>query len=82
MTLPPMQSKLVAENTGQRTFVMILDAGEEAFSTIADFAVKEGFSAASLTALGASSAATVGWFGLAKKTPAPAEPCPQSGEKY
>jgi uncharacterized protein len=33
-----MQSKLVAESVGQRTFVMILDPGEEALSTISDFA--------------------------------------------
>jgi hypothetical protein len=29
-----MQSKLVTENSGERTFVLILDPGEEAFSTI------------------------------------------------
>ncbi len=63
-----MQSKLVAESAGQRTFVIILDPGEEAFSTISAFAVKEQFSAASLTALGAFSEATVGWFDLAGKT--------------
>jgi len=50
-----MQSKLVAESAGQRIFVIILEPGEEAFSTISDFAVKEQFSAASLTALGAFS---------------------------
>jgi predicted DNA-binding protein with PD1-like motif len=33
-----MQSKLVAESAGQRTFVIILERGEEAFSTISDFA--------------------------------------------
>ena len=49
-----MQSKLVAESAGQRIFVIILEPGEEAFSTF-DFAVKEQFSAASLTALGAFS---------------------------
>jgi uncharacterized protein len=65
---PPMQSKLVAKSAGQRTFVMILDPGEEAFRAISDFAAKEGFSAASLTALGAFSQATVGWFDLAAKT--------------
>ena len=38
-----MQSKLVAESAGQRIFVIILEPGEEAFSTF-DFAVKEQFS--------------------------------------
>ncbi len=63
-----MQSKLVTEAAGQRTFVMILQSGEEAFRTISNFAAKEGFSAASLTALGAFSEATVGWFDLAVET--------------
>jgi hypothetical protein len=49
---PSMQSKLLADSAGQRTFVMILDPGEEAFGSISDFAAKEGVSAASLTALG------------------------------
>jgi uncharacterized protein len=63
-----MQSKLVAETAGQRTFVLVLDPGEEAFSTISDFAGKQQLGAASLTALGAFSTATVGWFDLAGKT--------------
>jgi hypothetical protein len=63
-----MQSKLVAESAGQRTFVLVLDPGEEAFSTISDFAWKQQLGAASLTALGAFSTATVGWFDLAGKT--------------
>jgi predicted DNA-binding protein with PD1-like motif len=44
----------------KRTFVVILDPGEEAFSTISDFAVSERFSTASLTVLGPFSQATVG----------------------
>jgi len=63
-----MQSKLVAESAGQRTFVMILDPGEEASSIISAFAGKQQIGAASLTALGAFSQATVGWFDLADKT--------------
>jgi uncharacterized protein len=63
-----MQSKLVAESAGERTFVLILDPGEEAFSTISEFAGRERVGGASLTALGAFSEATVGWFDLAGKT--------------
>jgi predicted DNA-binding protein with PD1-like motif len=63
-----MQSKLVAESAGQRTFVMILEPDEKAVSTISDFAGKQRIGAASLTALGAFSKATVGWFDLADKT--------------
>lgn len=63
-----MKSKLVAQSAGERIYVMILDPGEEAFATISKFAAQEGLSAASLTALGAFSGATVGWFDLARKT--------------
>lgn len=63
-----MKSKLVAYNAGERTYVLVLDPGEEAFRTIGGFAEKEGLSAASLTALGAFSRATVGWFDLTAKT--------------
>jgi hypothetical protein len=63
-----MKSKLVAESADERTFVLILDPGEEAFSTITGFAEREAVSAASLTALGAFSKAAVGWFDLGNKT--------------
>ncbi|MGH7032040.1 MAG: PPC domain-containing DNA-binding protein, partial [Stellaceae bacterium] len=53
---------------GERTFVLILDPGDEAFTTIARFAASEGLSAASLTALGAFSGATVGWCDRAAKS--------------
>jgi predicted DNA-binding protein with PD1-like motif len=68
-----MQSRLVWENAGERTFVLVLDAGEEAFATIADFAARCGLEGASLTALGAFQRATVGWFDLANKTYKPIE---------
>ena len=63
-----MKSKLVAENAGERTFVVVLDPGEEAFAAITRFAAEQRLSAASLTALGAFSSATVGWFDLGRKT--------------
>src|SRR5690242_10688466 len=62
-----MKSKLVAQSAGERTFVVVLDAEEEAFSTIARFAAKEGLTGASLTALGAFARATVGWFDFGAK---------------
>jgi predicted DNA-binding protein with PD1-like motif len=68
-----MQAKLVWENAGERTYVVILDAGEEAFAAITAFARHNKLSAASLTALGAFERATVGWFDLAKKTYKPIE---------
>ena len=63
-----MQSKLVFEEAGERTFVLVLAAGEEAFAAISDFAARESLSAASLTAIGAFERATLGWFDLANKT--------------
>jgi hypothetical protein len=45
---------------GERTFVLVLDPGDEAFATISKFAEEERLSGASLTALGAFSKATVG----------------------
>jgi predicted DNA-binding protein with PD1-like motif len=55
------------ESAGERTFVVVLDAGEEAFGTIAEFAARASLKAASLTAIGAFEKATVGWFDLQKK---------------
>ena len=63
-----MKSKLVADSAGERTYILILDADEEAFASISKFAEEQRVAAASLTALGAFSSATVGWFDLAAKT--------------
>jgi uncharacterized protein len=62
-----MKSKLVAENAGQRTFVVVLDSGEEAFAALTAFVTKERIGGAALTAIGAFEKMTVGWFDLAKK---------------
>lgn len=62
-----MQSKMVAESADGRTFVVVLDAGEEAFSAIVSFAKSANLPGASLTALGAFERATVGWFDPAAK---------------
>lgn len=51
-----------------RTFVLVLDAGEEAFKALSDFVNRENVTAASLTAIGAFERAIVGWFDLANKT--------------
>jgi Predicted DNA-binding protein with PD1-like DNA-binding motif len=68
-----MHSKLVLQQEGERTFILVLDAGEEAFAAITAFAVKERISAASLTAIGAFERVKVGWFDLAQKTYKPIE---------
>jgi uncharacterized protein len=63
-----MKSQLVAESAGQRTFVVVLDPGEEAFAALTSFAVDHDIGGASLTALGAFEKATVGWFDIEEKT--------------
>jgi len=63
-----MTAKLVSENAGQRTYVVVLDAGEEAFAAITAFAARENLGGASVTALGAFERATVGWFDVQAKT--------------
>src|SRR5262249_38574636 len=68
-----MQAKLVGQNAGERTFVLILDAGEEAFTAITAFARQAKLGGASLSALGAFERATVGWFDLGRKTYRPIE---------
>ncbi|MBS7811912.1 PPC domain-containing DNA-binding protein [Roseococcus pinisoli] len=60
-----MKSKMIAEAAGQKTFLLVLAPGEEAFSAITDFAKAEKIGAASLTALGAFERTTVAWFDLA-----------------
>lgn len=57
-----MKSTLLSESATERTFVLILDNEEEAFSAIQDFCAKEGISAATVTAIGAFAEAIVGWF--------------------
>ncbi|CDX22516.1 conserved hypothetical protein [Mesorhizobium sp. ORS 3324] len=63
-----MKSKLIAETCGQRTFVVVLDRGEEAFAALTAFAGQKGITGASLTAIGAFEKATVGWFDFQSKS--------------
>ncbi|TRC72279.1 DNA-binding protein [Mesorhizobium sp. WSM4307] len=63
-----MKSRLVNEASGQRTFVVVLDPGEEAFGTLTAFAIDQAVDSASLTAIGAFERAIVGWFDPNAKT--------------
>ncbi|MGN6145337.1 MAG: PPC domain-containing DNA-binding protein [Mesorhizobium sp.] len=63
-----MRSKLLSEGDGIRTFVVVLDAGDETFRSISDFAAQQNVTAAGVTAIGAFESATVGWFDFASKT--------------
>jgi predicted DNA-binding protein with PD1-like motif len=62
-----MNFKQINETNGHRTYVVILDAREEAFSALSDFANAQGLTAASVTAIGAFKEATVGWFDFASR---------------
>ncbi|MBR0908094.1 PPC domain-containing DNA-binding protein [Bradyrhizobium liaoningense] len=63
-----MKSVKMSDKAGSATRVIVLDAGEEAFATLTEFANDAGITAASLTAIGAFERATVGWFDFEKKT--------------
>ncbi|MBP0582768.1 DNA-binding protein [Labrys sp. LIt4] len=60
-----MKSKKLSKSASETTFVLVLDDGEEAFATITEFVRRENIASASLTAIGAFSRATVGWFDFA-----------------
>jgi predicted DNA-binding protein with PD1-like motif len=62
-----MKAKSVTVGS-ERTFVLVLNQGEEAFRAITDFANKEQVSGAAVTAIGAFAHAQVGWFDLAAKS--------------
>lgn len=67
-----MKSKTINDGV-ERTFVLVLDQGEEAFKSITKFAECEKITGASVSAIGAFSQATVGWFDFAAKTYKPIE---------
>jgi uncharacterized protein len=62
-----MRSKSIAAGS-ERTFVLILDQGEEAFKAITEFADVNKISGASVSAIGAFEQAKVGWFDLSAKS--------------
>ena len=62
-----MEYKLLHENSGQRTFVVVLSTGEEVFSSLNDFLKRENVHAAQLTAIGALSELVLMYFDWEKK---------------
>jgi predicted DNA-binding protein with PD1-like motif len=57
-----MRSKLIHEAPGQRTYLVVMDAGDEAMRELTRFAEEHRISAAHFTAIGAFREATVSWF--------------------
>lgn len=57
-----MQSRLIHEDSGQRTFAVILETGDEVMASLQAFAESEKLSAAQITAIGAFSRAVLAYF--------------------
>ena len=57
-----MQSKLLHEAHGKRTFALILEKGDETMRCLQEFAAKERIGGAQMTAIGALSNATLAFF--------------------
>ncbi len=62
-----MQSKLLHQDGGRRTFAVILQTGDEAMACLQEFAARERLGASQITAIGAFSSATIAYFDWEKK---------------
>jgi|SRR6476661_10595951 len=57
-----MQSRLIDENGGQRTFVVVMETGDEPVARLTEFARAQKLAAAQMTAIGAFRAAVLAYF--------------------
>lgn len=64
---PGMKVQLLADKDGIKSYVLVFAKGDEVFSGISDFARQNKVGAASFTAIGAFSDATVAWFDRSRK---------------
>lgn len=62
-----MQSKLIAESDGQRTFAVVLETGDEVLASLQEFAERERLTAAQFSAIGALSGAVLSYFDWERK---------------
>ncbi|MCF8533574.1 MAG: DNA-binding protein [Reyranella sp.] len=63
-----MQSRLLHEVDGQRTFALVFDTGDEVMASLKEFAARERLSAAQFSAIGAFRSAVLGYFDWETKT--------------
>jgi predicted DNA-binding protein with PD1-like motif len=63
-----MQTKLLHDENGKRTFAVILQHGDEAMRCLQEFATQQRLGASQITAIGALSGATLAFFDWDKKT--------------
>ena len=61
-----MKSKLLSDG-GEKTFVIVFDAGDEVVAGLLDFAKEQRLAASSMTAIGAFERVTLGFFELGRK---------------
>jgi uncharacterized protein len=62
-----MKAKLLHEDHGQRTFVLVFDSGDLVMELLKAFAARKKLSGAQFTAIGAFSEVTLGYFDWGKK---------------
>lgn len=62
-----MKAKMIHQEGGEKTFALVLDKGDEVVSGIQNFARENALDAASITAIGAFSDATLGYFDVEQK---------------
>ena len=62
-----MKSRLIHEHTGQRTYALIFETGDEAMAGLKQFAEQHRLGAAQITAIGAFRDVTLGYFDWEKK---------------
>lgn len=62
-----MKAQLIHEHEGEKTFVLVFAAGDEAIAGLTAFAKEKGLAASHFTAIGGFQEATLGYFELDKK---------------
>jgi uncharacterized protein len=62
-----MRAKQIHEERGQKTFALVFDTSDEVITELTNFAKDNDLTAASLTAIGAFSDATLGYFDMERK---------------
>jgi uncharacterized protein len=62
-----MKTRLLHENSGQRTFAVVLETGDEAIGCLQSFINQKKISAAQISAIGAFSDAVLGYFDWKQK---------------
>ena len=63
-----MKSKLIHEQAGEKTYVLIFESGDEAVEELSQFVTSKGISAARLSGIGAFRDVTLGYFNWETKS--------------